>query len=87
MPTLKDRIHLPITFLLPVNSSIHLDTVAFVSFKFTMLQVREDDNRQLQNIANALAAAKKVVVITGAGISTNCGIPVRSSSPQGPCQD
>lgn len=42
----------------------------------TILEVREDDNRQLQNIANTLAAAKKVVVITGAGISTNCGIPV-----------
>lgn len=39
-------------------------------------EVRREDNRQLQNIANTLAAAKKIVVITGAGISTNCGIPV-----------
>ncbi|KAB5540263.1 hypothetical protein GE09DRAFT_1192039 [Coniochaeta sp. 2T2.1] len=30
---------------------------------------------QLQDIANALFKAKKVVVITGAGISTNSGIP------------
>ena len=39
-------------------------------------EVTSDNNRQLQNIANTLAAAKKVVVFTGAGISTNCGIPV-----------
>ena len=42
-----------------------------------VLEVKKDDNRQLQNIANLLAASGKVVVITGAGISTNCGIPVR----------
>ncbi|KAH8803213.1 hypothetical protein F5884DRAFT_499792 [Xylogone sp. PMI_703] len=30
---------------------------------------------ELQLIADALAGSKKVVVITGAGISTNCGIP------------
>ena len=42
----------------------------------TVLEVGKHDNRQLQNIANTLAAAKKVVVVTGAGISTNCGIPV-----------
>lgn len=41
-----------------------------------ILEVTSENNRQLQNIANVLAAAKKVVVITGAGISTNCGIPV-----------
>ena len=31
---------------------------------------------QLQQIADLLAAAKKVVVLVGAGISTNSGIPV-----------
>ena len=40
------------------------------------VEVGKHDNRQLQNIANTLAAARKVVVVTGAGISTNCGIPV-----------
>jgi NAD-dependent histone deacetylase SIR2 len=33
----------------------------------------------LQDIANALWKSRKVVVITGAGISTNSGIPVRFS--------
>ena len=42
----------------------------------TILKVDKGDNRQLQNVANILAAANKVVVVTGAGISTNCGIPV-----------
>ncbi|KAL8795933.1 MAG: hypothetical protein Q9195_001677 [Heterodermia aff. obscurata] len=41
----------------------------------TILNVDRDDNRQLQNVANIMAAANKVVVVTGAGISTNCGIP------------
>lgn len=31
---------------------------------------------QLQEIADTLGRSKKVVVVTGAGISTNCGIPV-----------
>ena len=44
----------------------------------TIPEVTPENNRQLQNIANTLAAAKKVIVFTGAGISTNCGIPVSS---------
>ena len=43
-------------------------------------EVGPDDNRQLQEIADALAKSKKVVVDTGAGISTNIGIPVRHNS-------
>ncbi len=31
----------------------------------------------LQEVANALWKSRKVVVVTGAGISTNSGIPVR----------
>lgn len=42
-----------------------------------ILEITKGDNRQLQNIANVLAVANRVIVITGAGISTNCGIPVR----------
>lgn len=41
-----------------------------------IVEVEKYDNRQLQNVANYLAASKKVIVVTGAGISTNCGIPV-----------
>ncbi|KAI9838410.1 MAG: hypothetical protein M1837_002493 [Sclerophora amabilis] len=39
--------------------------------------VGPDAKRNLQDIADILAKSKKVVVITGAGISTNSGIPVR----------
>lgn len=39
-------------------------------------QVEAGNNRQQQNIANILASSKKVIVVVGAGISTNCGIPV-----------
>ncbi|KAL8749447.1 MAG: hypothetical protein Q9199_007674 [Rusavskia elegans] len=38
-------------------------------------EVTKTENRQLQNIANILASSQKVVIVTGAGISTNCGIP------------
>ncbi len=44
-------------------------------------QVTSENHRELQTIANALAAAKKIVLVTGAGISTNCGIPVCIDSP------
>lgn len=40
------------------------------------LAVQPDDSESLQAIANALVKARKVVVVTGAGISTNSGIPV-----------
>ena len=41
-----------------------------------IIELNKGDNRELQNIANILASSKRVVVVTGAGISTNCGIPV-----------
>lgn len=31
---------------------------------------------ELQQIADDLGKSRKVIVVTGAGISTNCGIPV-----------
>ncbi|KAI5850989.1 DHS-like NAD/FAD-binding domain-containing protein [Tricharina praecox] len=40
-----------------------------------IITVAPDCARQLQLIADAIARSKKVVVVTGAGISTNCGIP------------
>ena len=48
----------------------------------TVLEVGKDDSRQLQNVANVLGRSKKIVVITGAGISTNCGVPVSSKRGQ-----
>ncbi len=42
--------------------------------------VTVDSESLLQDIAHALWKAKKVVVITGAGISTNSGIPVSESA-------
>lgn len=41
----------------------------------SIIQVEKKD-KQLQHIANIVASAKKAIVVTGAGISTNCGIPV-----------
>ena len=40
------------------------------------IHVEPGSEALLQDIANALLKARKVVVITGAGISTNSGIPV-----------
>lgn len=40
------------------------------------INVDPGSTTELQDIANILAKSRKVVVITGAGISTNCGIPV-----------
>ncbi|KAL6412097.1 NAD-dependent histone deacetylase HST3 [Ilyonectria robusta] len=39
--------------------------------------VQPDSHEELQGIANALLKARKVVVVTGAGISTNSGIPAQ----------
>jgi NAD-dependent histone deacetylase SIR2 len=41
------------------------------------LQIKPDAPDLLQNVADTLAKARKMVIITGAGISTNSGIPVR----------
>ena len=48
-----------------------------MSAEDAILEVHDGQRRQLQEIADTLTGAKKVVVITDAGISTNCGIPVR----------
>jgi NAD-dependent SIR2 family protein deacetylase len=40
------------------------------------INAKPGSGQHLQAIADALAKSKRVVVITGAGISTNCGIPV-----------
>lgn len=40
------------------------------------INVGPTSRQELQLIADALGKSRKVVVVTGAGISTNCGIPV-----------
>lgn len=45
--------------------------------KMPILEVKPTSSELLQHVANSLAKARKVVIITGAGISTNSGIPVR----------
>lgn len=39
-------------------------------------EVKANNDRALQDIADSLARSHKIVLITGAGISTTCGIPV-----------
>lgn len=43
-------------------------------------EVTCQDERSLQDVADIIAASHKVLVITGAGISTSIGIPV--STPE-----
>lgn len=52
------------------------------------VHITPESTTLLQELANSLFKAKKVVVVTGAGISTNSGIPVsRRVSPGQPrCQ-
>jgi accessory colonization factor AcfC len=44
------------------------------------VQVGPGSALELQQVADALGNGRKVVVITGAGISTNCGIPVSEAN-------
>lgn len=40
------------------------------------VEVKAGDDEKLQSIAQCLQKARKIVAVTGAGISTSCGIPV-----------
>lgn len=40
-------------------------------------EITAGDDRALQDVADALVKSHKQLLITGAGISTSCGIPVR----------
>lgn len=46
----------------------------------TLTRVQPDDHHHLQKIAKLLVAASKIVTVTGAGISTNAGIPVSTTT-------
>jgi hypothetical protein len=43
------------------------------------INVASHSGQELQEIADMLGKSKKIIVVTGAGISTNCGIPVSSA--------
>ena len=45
-----------------------------------IVTVDATSEEHLQEIASSIAKSRKIVVITGAGISTNCGIPVSLSA-------
>jgi accessory colonization factor AcfC len=47
-----------------------------VSATMPLQEVKIDNDRVLQDIADLLVKSHKIVLITGAGISTSCGIPV-----------
>lgn len=42
----------------------------------TTVTADADGHKHLKAIADDIARSKKVVFVTGAGVSTNCGIPV-----------
>jgi NAD-dependent SIR2 family protein deacetylase len=43
------------------------------------INVKPGEDLLMQEVADTMGRSKKVVVVTGAGISTNCGIPVSST--------
>ncbi|KAL7794429.1 DHS-like NAD/FAD-binding domain-containing protein [Trichoderma ceciliae] len=51
------------------------DKLLKVLFEMPTQHVEPESHDLLQDVANALLKARKVVVVTGAGISTNSGIP------------
>jgi hypothetical protein len=46
------------------------------------IQVGPGAGLELQEIADIMGRSRKVVVVTGAGISTNCGIPVSGTQTE-----
>ena len=42
----------------------------------TPLDLKNDVEHELQEVAGVINKARRVIVFVGAGISTNCGIPV-----------
>lgn len=68
------------TVLVACHLISQTSTSAHVQTRMPTLHVPAGSTDHLQSIADALWKAKKVVVITGAGISTNSGIPVSTCS-------
>ena len=53
--------------------------------KMTITHVRPNDHHHLQEISDVLGAKSKIVTVTGAGISTNAGIPVSIATSSHAC--
>ena len=75
--------HCPPTFsiLLPAPGNdrkirSRIFAVASPPSKMTIIHVRPYDYLELQEIASLFSSTKKVITVTGAGISTTAGIPV-----------
>jgi hypothetical protein len=56
-------------------------TVATMTGPRKITHVRPDSEIELRKIANAVVDSGSVIVVTGAGISTNAGIPVGAYIP------
>jgi hypothetical protein len=54
--------------------------VLYQSVIMPTIEVGPGSDLELQQIADAMGKSKRVIVVTGAGISTNCGIPVSCPS-------
>jgi hypothetical protein len=63
-------------FVPPPQLSLDLHAAVDTILNMPTVHVTLESDLLLQVIANSLFKAKKVVVVTGAGISTNSGIPV-----------
>jgi hypothetical protein len=77
-PPIASIYHLVATLLLQrlyLGATEHPETMPTIN-------VRPDADLHLQDIADTMGRARKVVVVTGAGISTNCGIPVSQYSTE-----
>ena len=73
------------TRLYPFNVWQRLRTAIYQSSTAAMplREVLPEDDRALQSIADSLAKSHKHLLVTGAGISTSCGIPVSPSYDAG----
>ena len=66
-------------YALSPNSHEYLERGILDITTMPLQEVKAGDDRVLQDIADVLVKSHKVVLITGAGISTSCGIPVSYS--------
>lgn len=72
--------------ILPLSLFLVITCCSALSrYKMAITHLRPNDHYHLQNIANLLGAASKTVTVTGAGIDTNAGIPVSTTTSSYVC--